>query len=35
MGIQIVRFYFKCTKCSAEFTVKTDPRNSGYVVEFG
>ncbi|KAI6703336.1 hypothetical protein NL676_012472 [Syzygium grande] len=35
LGIQIVGFYFKCTKCSAELTIKTDPRNSDYVVESG
>ncbi|KAH9615790.1 hypothetical protein KSS87_019887 [Heliosperma pusillum] len=35
LGIQIVRFYFKCTKCSAEITMKTDPRNSDYTVEAG
>ena len=35
LGIQISRFYFKCTKCSAELTMKTDPQNSYYVVEFG
>jgi len=35
LGIQIFRFYGKCTWCSAEFTMKTDPRNSDYVVEFG
>ncbi|KAF5951649.1 hypothetical protein HYC85_009593 [Camellia sinensis] len=26
-------FYFKCTKCSAELTIKTNPQNSHYVVE--
>ncbi|XP_051198977.1 uncharacterized protein [Lolium perenne] len=35
MGIQICRFYFKCTKCSADITFKTDPQNSDYMVESG
>ena len=35
LGIQIIRFYFKCVTCSAEFTVRTDPKNSDYVVEAG
>ncbi|CAN1335548.1 Splicing factor YJU2 [Linum perenne] len=35
LGIQIFRFYFKCTRCSAELAMKTDPQNSDYVVESG
>ena len=35
LGIQIIRFYFKCVTCSAEFTVRTDPKSSDYVVEAG
>uniref|UniRef100_A0A803MI26 Splicing factor YJU2 n=1 Tax=Chenopodium quinoa TaxID=63459 RepID=A0A803MI26_CHEQI len=35
LGIQVFRFYFKCTKCSAELAMKTDPQNSDYVVEAG
>ncbi|KAJ4849556.1 hypothetical protein Tsubulata_036085 [Turnera subulata] len=35
LGIQIFRFYFKCTRCSAELVMKTDPKNSDYVVESG
>ncbi|KAL9346248.1 hypothetical protein Peur_061101 [Populus x canadensis] len=35
LGIQIFRFYFKCTRCSAELAMKTDPQNSDYTVESG
>lgn len=35
LGIQVFRFYFKCPRCSAELVMKTDPRNSDYVVEAG
>ncbi|KAG8499941.1 hypothetical protein CXB51_006330 [Gossypium anomalum] len=35
MGIRMHRFYFKCTNCFAEMTMKTDPQNKNYVVESG
>jgi len=35
MSIKIFRFYMKCTRCYAEITIKTDPKNSDYVVEHG
>lgn len=35
LGIQVVRLYIKCTKCSAEISLKTDPKNSDYILEAG
>ena len=35
LGIRIYRFYFRCTRCAAEITMKTDPKNSDYVCELG
>lgn len=34
-GIEIFRFYIKCSRCSAEITFKTDPKNSDYAAEHG
>lgn len=35
LGIKVFRFYFRCTACSAEFCLKTDPKNADYIVEAG
>jgi hypothetical protein len=35
LGIKIIRFFFKCSRCATEITMKTDPRNSDYVCESG
>ncbi|MCL7050280.1 hypothetical protein MKW94_001664 [Papaver nudicaule] len=32
MGIHIIRFYFKCNRCAAELTMRTDPQNTDYIV---
>ena len=33
--ITIYRFYIRCTRCSAEITFKTDPKNMDYTAERG
>lgn len=35
LGIQIYRFYYKCTACNSIYSIKTDPQNATYYVEFG
>lgn len=35
LGIRVHRFLFKCTRCSAELAMKTDPKNSDYICEKG
>jgi hypothetical protein len=35
LKIQIFRFYIRCTRCSAEITFKTDPKNMDYTCERG
>lgn len=35
LSISIYRFYIRCTRCSAEITFKTDPKNMDYVCERG
>ncbi|KAF2717518.1 DUF572-domain-containing protein [Polychaeton citri CBS 116435] len=34
-AISIFRFYIRCTRCSAEITFKTDPKNTDYTCERG
>jgi hypothetical protein len=33
LGIQIFRFYFKCSNCFKGISIKTDPKNSSYCSE--
>ncbi|KYR01029.1 putative RNA splicing factor [Tieghemostelium lacteum] len=35
LGLKIYRFFIRCKKCAAELTIKTDPKNSQYICEFG
>ena len=35
LGIKIFRFYIRCTRCAAEITFKTDPKNMDYTAERG
>src|ERR1700737_3028119 len=35
LSVKVLRFYIRCTRCSAEITFKTDPKNTDYVAERG
>ena len=35
LTIRIFRFYIRCTRCNAEITFKTDPKNNDYTAERG
>lgn len=35
LGIQLYRFYIRCTRCSGEIVFRTDPKNQDYLVERG
>lgn len=35
LGLRIFRFYIRCTRCTAEISFKTDPKNTDYVCENG
>lgn len=35
LGIQIIRFYIRCPRCSGEIRFRTDPKTSDYLTEAG
>ncbi len=35
LGIEIFRFFFKCIICYSEMSMKTDPKNHGYKIDYG
>jgi hypothetical protein len=35
LGLRIYRFYYRCTSCAAEFSMKTDPKSTDYILEEG
>ncbi|KAB5575463.1 hypothetical protein GE09DRAFT_593732 [Coniochaeta sp. 2T2.1] len=35
LGIQIYRFYIRCTRCSGEIIFRTDPKSQDYICEKG
>lgn len=35
LGLKVVRFHIKCTRCSHEIVFRTDPKSADYVIESG
>ncbi len=33
LGLRIFRFYYRCTACAGEFSMKTDPKSTDYILE--